>query len=71
MKTVSFIVNITFDEEITERTSITEVLKNVHNGLISQCNDGDGLAPEETNALTKEIETVEISTNLSLTYIVS
>lgn len=68
MKTISFTVNITFDEEVTERSSIKNVLDNVYDALVSQYENGNGLAPNESNALTKKIEVIEKSSKQALTY---
>lgn len=68
MKTISFTVNITFNEEITERSSIKNVLNNVYDAVVSQYENGNGLAPNDSNALTEKIEIVERSTKQVLTY---
>ena len=67
MKTISFTVNITFNEEITERSSIKNVLDNVYDALVSQY-ENDGLAPVDTDVLTEKIEVIENSTKQALSY---
>lgn len=68
MKTISFTVNITFDEEVNNPSSIKNVLNNVYDAVVSQYENGNGLAPNDSNALTKKIEIVESSTKQVLTY---
>lgn len=67
MKTISFTVNITFNKEITERSSINNVLDNVYDALVSQY-ENDGLAPVDTDVLTENIEVIENSTKQALSY---
>lgn len=68
MKTISFTVNITFNEEVDDPSSIKNVLNNVYDAVVSQYENGNGLAPNDSNALTKKIEIVERSTKQVLTY---
>lgn len=68
MKTISFTVNITFNEEVDDPSSIKNVLNNVYDAVVSQYENGNGLAPNDSNALTEKIEIVERSTKQVLTY---
>ena len=68
MKTISFTVNITFDEDVSEPSSIKNVLNNVCDAIVCQYENGNGLAPNNSNALTEKIEIIENSTKQTLTY---
>ena len=68
MKTISFTVSITFNEEVDDPSSIKNVLNNVYDAVVSQYENGNGLAPNDSNALTEKIEIIENSTKQTLTY---
>ncbi len=68
MKTISFTVNLTFDEDITKLSSMKKVLNNVYDAFVHQYESGNGLAPDDTFALTEEIEIIENSTDLIACY---
>ena len=59
MKKISFLVEITFDENIDPVKDELEIAEKIHEGLVLQANGG-GLAPDESLTFT---DTLQVSRN--------
>jgi hypothetical protein len=60
MKTIELKVTIEFEDDISSDNELSEVAENVKNALVHDCDNGIGLAPENSETFTKEITVFEI-----------
>jgi len=67
MKTISILVNITFDSDISDDSLIKEVATNVLDGLVHEVNEV-GITPNDLDNEVTDIEIVEIFTNTELNF---
>jgi hypothetical protein len=58
MRTLTFEVTVEFSSNIKD-FELEEVTKNVRNSLMESVNNGYGLSPEESEAITKSIKVKE------------
>lgn len=56
MRTLPFLINITFSEKITSDDDIKEIAENIKNAIVHEINNGNGIAPFNSVAHTTEIE---------------
>ncbi len=55
MKTQVFTITINFSDKVTSDNDIKEVAFKIADALRHECDSGNGLAPESSDAYTKEI----------------
>lgn len=55
MKTQVFTITINFSNKVTSDDDIKEVAFKIADALRNECDSGNGLAPENSDAYTKEI----------------
>jgi hypothetical protein len=65
MKTISLLVNITFDSDISEDSQIKKVISNVQDGLIHEINDV-GISPNYVDNDVIDIEIIHDITKTKL-----
>lgn len=55
MKTVEFKIALTFDENIRPN-QLKEIAENIARSIVSEANNGQGIAPKNTEAYTEKVE---------------
>ena len=53
MKKLTFTVTLTFSNKIKSEDAIQEITENIANALLSECDNGNGLAPEDSGFTQK------------------
>jgi len=60
MKSIELKVTIEFEDDISSDNELMEVAQNVRDALVHDCDNGVGLAPENSETFTKEITVFEM-----------
>ena len=66
-KTLTFSVSITFEDKITSDLEVMEVAENIARGIISEANEGMGIAPEDSETFTRNVEVTPQFINKTIT----
>lgn len=54
-RTTRFIIEVVTDDRIDSDIEKDEMAQNIANALVSECTDGDGITPEDSETFTKII----------------
>lgn len=56
MKKIAFLVTLEFTDKICDDNELQEVAENVARAIKNETNSGIGIAPENSEAITKSVE---------------